>query len=258
MKTKTLGFIGGGRITGILLRAFQKAGISFNKITVYDVNETVLLHMKNTFSYASVTGNINDVVDSSLIVLAVHPPVALETLDKIKGKLKPDSAVLSLVPKITIEKSMLALNGFKNVARMNPSASSIVNKGVNPVAFSDMFDKSIKESLLEVFQPLGYMPVVSDEKIEAYAVISAMGHTYFNFQLQKLKELAIQFGMTEDEASRAITNMLWGTTETLFNSGLNYSQVDDLVPVKPMAEVEKIISEYYEKYLNAIYNKIKP
>ncbi len=75
------------------------------------------------------------------------------------------------------------------------------------------------------------MPEISDSKIEAYAVISAMGHTYFNFQLQKLKELAVSFGMDEDEASKAITYMFWGTTETLFNSGLSYSEVADLVPV---------------------------
>jgi hypothetical protein len=34
--------------------------------------------------------------------------------------------------------------------------------------------------------------------------------------------------------------------------------VADLVPVKPMAEVEEIIKGYYDQYLNGIYNKIKP
>ena len=49
-----------------------------------------------------------------------------------------------------------------------------------------------------------------------------------------------------------------GTTETLFNSGLTYQEVADLVPVKPMAEVEETIKGYYDQYLNGIYNKIKP
>ena len=60
------------------------------------------------------------------------------------------------------------------------------------------------------------MPEVDDSKIEAYAVISAMGHTYFNFQLRKLKELAVSFGMDDPEAEKTISNMLLGTTETLF------------------------------------------
>ncbi|HNW57775.1 MAG TPA: hypothetical protein PKM69_08370, partial [Bacteroidales bacterium] len=95
-------------------------------------------------------------------------------------------------------------------------------------------------------------------KIEAYATISAMGHTYFWYQLQELKELAISYGLSETEANETITAMLWGTTETLFNSGLKYNEVVDLVPVKPMAEHENTIREYYKTCLNAIYQKIKP
>ena len=77
-------------------------------------------------------------------------------------------------------------------------------------------------------------------------------------RIQKLKELAVTFGMNEKEAQTAITEMLWGTTETLFKSGLPYSEVADLVPVKPMGEVEETIKGYYDQYLTGIFNKIKP
>lgn len=51
--------------------------------------------------------------------------------------------------------------------------------------------------------------------------------------------------------------MLWGTAETLFKSGLSYDEVVNLVPVKPLGEVEDTIKDFYDKYLNGIYNKIK-
>ncbi len=255
---ETISFIGGGRITSIFLQAFRKAQVNFDKITVLDINETSLSNIKSNFPHVLITRDIDETINAELIILAVHPPVTMEILEKIKGKLSANSMLLSLVPKFTIEKTAAILGGFKNVARMNPSASTIVNKGVNPVAFSSSFDNNKKKSLLDLFQPLGYMPEISDSKVEAYAVISAMGHTYFNFQLQKLKELALSFGLEEDEAIKAISNMLWGTTETLFNSGLSYSEVADLVPVKPMAEVEETIKGFYDQYLTGIFNKIKP
>lgn len=255
---KTISFIGGGRITQILLQAFQNVGKHFEKITVMDVNENLLRTLQQKYPYTTTTGSLEQTVDADLIILAIHPPVTVETLEKLKGKLRKESVLLSLVPIITIEKSIHLLDGFTNIARMNPSASTIVNKGVNPVAFSASFNMDKKKALLDLFQSLGYIPEISDSKIEAYAVISAMGHTYFNFQLQQLKELALSFGMEETEAAKAITQMLWGTTETLFNSGLSYSEVADLVPVKPLGEVEEIIKGYYLEHLNAIYNKIKP
>ncbi len=51
--------------------------------------------------------------------------------------------------------------------------------------------------------------------------------------------------------------MLNGTSETLFNSGLTYDEVVDLVPVKPLGEVESMISRYYDQYLTALFQKIK-
>jgi len=258
METKTIGFIGGGRITNIFLQAFKNSQISFEKVIVYDTNSDALNLLKLKFPDITSTDNLMDVVKSEIVFLAIHPPVMMDTLAKIKGELNDETLLVSLAPKITMEKMAAALDGFTNLARMNPSASTIVNTGINPVAFAREVSAETKFRFLEIVQPLGSTPEVAEFKIEAYAVISAMGHTYFFFQLQKLKELAISFGMDEMEAQTVITDMLLGTTETLFKSGMTYEEAADLVPVKPMGEVEETIKGFYDQYLTAIYNKIKP
>ncbi len=259
MKTKSLGFIGGGRITKIILQAFENNGITFEKVVVADTNQEVLNSLKLKFPKIIVTtDNLKEVVQNEIVFIALHPPVLMDTLAKIKDFINKDSVLVSLAPKLTIEKMTAALGGLSNIARMNPSASAIVNKGVNPITFSKDMQVDIKNQLLELMRSLGSTPVVKEPKIEAYAMITAMGHTYYFFQLQKLKELAVSYGMDDMEAKTAITEMLWGTTETLFKSGLSYSEVNDLVPVKPFGEVEETIKAYYDQYLNGIYNKIKP
>jgi pyrroline-5-carboxylate reductase len=255
---KTIDFLGGGRITKIFLQAFQNVDLAFEKVTVYDVNEEALMEVKSQYPRVYTTSNMDEIATSEVVILAVHPIAMMEVLGQLKGKLRSDSILLSLSPKFTIKKISETLDNFPNIARMNPSASTIVNRGVNPIAFSDSFDLQKKNEILNLFKPLGLILEIADSKIEAYAVISAMGHTYFNFQLQKLKDLAVSFGMDEREASKTISSMLWGTTETLFYSGMSYDEVSNLVPVKPMAEVEEEICGYYEKYLTGIYNKIKP
>jgi len=49
METKSLGFIGGGRVTKIFLQAFQNKKISFKSIIVYDTNPDVLESLKKQF-----------------------------------------------------------------------------------------------------------------------------------------------------------------------------------------------------------------
>jgi pyrroline-5-carboxylate reductase len=259
MKFKSLGFIGGGRITRILLNGFKNAEVSFDKINVYEPNVTVLNTLKADYPQIEPSNKDFSVAASSdWVFIALHPPVFMETLNIIKDSIKSDSMVISLAPKITLNKIQSALSDVPNLARLNPNAGTYVNKGYNVVCFSENADKMYKKEFLEVFEKLGEVPVVPENKIEAYAMISAMGHTYLWFQFQQLKELGLSYGLSESEVEESIAVMITGTVETLFNSGLNYNEVVDLVPVKPLAEHENTVREYYKTCLNGLYQKIKP
>jgi pyrroline-5-carboxylate reductase len=256
---KTLGFIGGGRITRILLNGFKNAKVSFDKIYVYDTNETTLSALKS--DYPEITASNSDssaAASSGWVFIALHPPVLMEVLNAIKNYIRKDALVVSFAPRITLDKMQTVLLEVRNLGRMNPNAGTYVNKGYNPVCFVKDADKIEIKRFIEVFEKLGLVPVVPENQIEAYAVVSAMGHTYFWYQLQQLKELGLSYGLSEKETNETISSMLWGTTETLFNSGLNYDQVVDLVPVKPMAEHENTVKEFYKTCLNGVYQKIKP
>jgi pyrroline-5-carboxylate reductase len=258
MKTKSIGFIGGGRITKIFLVAFRNTAVTFDQVRVFDPQETVMASLKSQFpEIVSSSSDISGAAGADIVFLAVHPPMMMETLGKIKGILNPNAILISLAPKFTIQKMSDALGGYSHIARINPSASSIINKGLNPVCYSASMTVEMKAIVKELMLPLGTLPEVAEPKIEAYAMISAMGHTYFWPQIQKLHELAISFGMDESEAKSVIAEMLNGTSETLFKSGLSYAEVADLVPVKPLMEVELTINGYYEEYLTALFNKIK-
>jgi pyrroline-5-carboxylate reductase len=256
---KTLGFIGGGRITRIILNGLKNADISFEKIHVYETNESVLNALKSDFNHiVSSSSDFRGAASSDWIFIALHPPVLIETLQSIKEFIPRDALVISLSPKITLEKMQAVLPGITNLARMNPNAATYVNNGYNPVCFAKAMNNIVINNFIRVFEKLGKVPVVPENQIEAYAMISAMGHTYFWFQLQQLKELGLSYGLSESQANETISAMLQGTSETLFNSGLPYEKVVDLVPVKPLAEHENTIREHYRTNLNNIYQKIKP
>lgn len=259
MPNNSIGFIGGGRITKIFLHAFRNKNISFEKIAVFDPNKESLNKLKTHFPNIE----INDVdlqpsAECDIVILAIHPPAMMETLSKIKAFILTDTIIISLAPKITIAMMSAALDGFRAIARVNPSAPGIINKGINPVAFSPSMPESQRNCVLDLLWILGDVPVIDESKIEAYAVISAMGSTYFWFQLEHLRKLGIQFGLDKTEAKEILAKMLNGTIDTLFFSDLPTEEVMDLVPVKPIGDYEQTINDFYSDKLNAIYEKIKP
>jgi pyrroline-5-carboxylate reductase len=256
---KTLGFIGGGRITRILLNGFKNANVSFEKIYVCETNETVLSALLADYPKIEISGSDPlKAASSDWVFVALHPPVLMDVLNSIRNSVKKHALVVSFAPKITLDKIQKALPDVPNLARMNPNAGTYVNMGYNPVCFVRNADKTEIKKFIKVFEKLGKVPIVPENQIEAYAVISAMGHTYFWYQLQQLKELGLSYGLSEKESNETISAMLRGTTETLFSSGLSYDKVVDLVPVKPMAEHENTVKEFFKGCLNGIYQKIKP
>lgn len=259
MSNQTIGFIGGGRIVRILLEGWKRAGKLPERIVVSDCNADVLAKLKAQFpGIETAPGKATTAAAQDLVFLAVHPPVMAETTASIKGSIKPEALVVSLAPKFTIAKLTGLLGGFARVARIIPNAPSIVNFGYNPVTFGPALSSKEKARIAELFAPLGEFPEVAEEKLEAYALLSAMGPTYVWFQLQALREVASSFGLADAEIAPALKRMVCGGTRTLVESGLTPAEVMDLIPVKPLVEMEAQVSEMYRTRLPALYQKIKP
>ena len=255
---KSIGFIGGGRITRIILGGFERKKKWPGKVIVSDANADVLKDLKKRFpKIEAAGGDIKKPSNSDVVFLALHPPAIMGILGEMKSKLRRDAVVVSLAPKVAISQISAGLDGFFRIVRMIPNAPAVVNKGFNPLAFSAIFSKDEKKKLRTWFKVLGDCPEVAEEKLEAYAILTAMGPTYFWFQLYELEELGKTFGMTPKEAKECLAKMMKGTLKTMTDSGLSPIEVMDLIPVKPLGEEEANIRNIYRTKLQGLYNKLK-
>ena len=258
MHHKTIGFIGGGRVTRIFLEGWTRAQKLPASITVSDPNAELLAKLKARFpSIATVADNAVTAA-KDIVFLAVHPPVMGDAVGLCKSSLGAGSIVVSLAPKLTIVKLTGLLGGFARLAQVIPNAPSVVGAGFNPMAFAPALSASDKAEITVLLSPLGECPEVPEEKLEAYAVLSAMGPAYLWFQLQTLREVAAGFGLSEAEIAPAMKRMACGATRTLLESGLPPAEVMDLIPVKPLADMEAQVTEMYRTRLPGIYQKIRP
>ncbi|HNY70006.1 MAG TPA: NAD(P)-binding domain-containing protein [Syntrophorhabdus sp.] len=258
MQYQSFGFIGGGRITRIILTALKKTGKLSKTVFVSDANPDVLANLKKDFPAVSDAGNDNGKPAAcDVVFVSLHPPVMSEALGKVKSSIRTDAIIVSLAPKLSISMLSNILGGHEKIVRMIPNAPSIINKGYNPVAFSKGISTGEKSELIHLFGEMGDCPEVPEENLEAYAIIAAMGPTYFWFQWQTLSELARSFGLTDEAIREALAKMVKGAADTMFSSSLSPSEVMDLVPVKPLAEDEETIRSMYTTKLTALYGKLK-
>lgn len=258
MKTKSLGFIGGGRITRIILQAFVNKKALFDSISVFDTNEAALIALKQKFPFIQILSSVKEAARKDIVFLALHPPLIMETLQSITADVQQQTILISLAPKITMSKMTAVLPQLQHVVRMIPNATSIINHGYNPVSFGPGVNEIEKSYLLEMFNLLGESIETAEEKLEAYALMSAMLPTYFWFQWKELEVLGKEFGLTDSEVKESIYETMNAALNTLYHSGLKTEEVLDLIPVKPIGDYEWQINNIYEENLKAVFAKIKP
>jgi pyrroline-5-carboxylate reductase len=140
---------------------------------------------------------------------------------------------------------------------MIPNAPSIIGRGYNPVAFGSGIDARARENLSAFFAPWGAWPEVQERDLEAYAILTGMGPTYYWYQWQALREAAGQFGLSSERTDEALRHMLDGSLATLLESGLPPAAVMDLIPVRPLESIEASVTAAYGTALPALFAKIR-
>lgn len=257
MSQKSFGFIGGGRITRIMLSGFAKKNHLPARIVVSDLNHGVLLGLKEQFPQVETVQDNRLAAKQDIVFVSLHPPALSGQISEMKDALKSNAILISLAPKISIFKLSEMLGGFNRIVRMIPNAPSIVNHGFNPVVFHTALSARDKTDLMKLFGEIGTSPEVNEANLEAYAIITAMGPTYFWFQLYHLMELGKFFGLDEAELKDGIKGMTEGMLRTMLDSDLEPKVVMDLIPVKPLGEDEEMIKQMYRQNLTALYQKLK-
>ncbi len=258
MKTKSLGFIGGGRITRIFLQAFVNKKAIFDSIAVFDTNPNILQELKKKYTFIQTLDYASEAAKKDVVFLALHPPVIQETLEKISSAVNERTILISLAPKITIKKIGTILKPLHQIIRLIPNATSIINHGYNPVSFAPEMSDIQKWYVLEMLNLLGHTFETSEEKLEAYAIISAMMPTYFWFQWAKLESIGQKMGLNNAECRETIYETLNAALNTMYQSGMKPAEVMDLIPVKPIAENESEITAMYQEKLFDLWGKLKP
>lgn len=259
MPQPTIGFIGGGRVARILLGGWRRAEVEVSQVVVCEPDDAAFAALETAVPGVTLGRDDASVAAmQSVVFLAVHPPKLSEAAASIIGQLNETAIVVSLAPKFTLGKLQDMLGGFSRLARLIPNAPSLIGRGFNPIAWSNVLNDSDRQAIRSLIEPLGELPEVPEETLEAYAIIAAMGPTYFWPQWLELEALAAEFGLQRQDAQLALRAMIVGAVEMIASSQLSPEEVVDLIPVKPLADFEPELRNAYRSHLTALFEKIHP
>lgn len=255
MSKSIIGFIGSGRAAAFMIDGLTRTGKDLD-FTVMDANLAVSAELARSRPFVKDAGSDYAAVGKADILFVVlHPQNMQAGCEAVAPVLSKNTIVISLAPKASIA-SLSTWLGTKKIVRYLPNAATGEGKGYNPVAYGEELSDPERESVGALLSTLGDMPEVEEKNIETYAVLSAMGPTYLWPILDELIQRGVAYGLDANESARLVSRMAVACAEMIEHSGKDYATRMNMIPSKPMADIEQDLRGMFRGKLDAIHAKL--
>ncbi|HNY21850.1 MAG TPA: NAD(P)-binding domain-containing protein [Treponemataceae bacterium] len=255
MDQRTIGFIGSGRVTAFMIEGLFRAHTNL-AITVMDANPAVSENLAQRITSVTNAGtNSKNVGKADFLFIALPPPNVQAGCESIAPFVGQHTIVVSLAPKASIS-ALSNWLGTDKIARYIPNAATSIGEGYNPVAWGSSISESDRKLVRELLSVLGDMPEVDETNLETYAVLSAMGPTYLWPLLDEMITSGVRYGLTPDESARLVSRMAVASANMIEAPGKDYATRMDMIPSKPMADIEQDLRGLFRAKLDAIHAKL--
>lgn len=212
------GSMGGAILSGLIASSIPPKNVRVSTKTILSSELLASNFQVRTFSLESdPLANVKAAQGADVVIVAVKPNYVLEVLGEISSELKPGSLVISVAAGITTE-SMEKVAGDSSVIRAMPNTPSILGLGVTGVAAGSKSTSEQMDLARELFETVGEVLVVSEEKINALSTISGSGPAYIFYFAEKLIAAALNMGFSQEEAELMVKGTFLGSAALLSES----------------------------------------
>ncbi|KJC63568.1 pyrroline-5-carboxylate reductase [Agreia bicolorata] len=155
------------------------------------------------------------VAGASIVLVAVKPPMVPALLDEIADALEPGAIVVSVAAGVTVATFEQRLPESVAVLRSMPNTPAIVGNAVTGLSAGTRSTPEQLALVTRVFETVGEVVVVPEEKLDALSTISGSGPAYVFFLIEQLTAVAVEKGFTPEEAAVLVNGTFLGASRLL-------------------------------------------
>lgn len=209
-----LGIIGGGVMGEAILRSLIERGTAVaSDITVAEIVPDRRESLKSEYGVKSTASGTELAESSSTILLAVKPQSFPETAAELKGALKDEHCVVSIMAGISIAVMADSL-GHSSIVRVMPNTPAQIGQGMSVWTATPSVSKEEKAAARDILQAMGKEIYVDDEKyLDMATALSGSGPAYVFLFLEALIDAGVHIGMSREMAELLSTQTILGSVQ---------------------------------------------
>jgi pyrroline-5-carboxylate reductase len=224
MDNYQIAIIGAGSMGGAILSGLIKAGTPAGNIRVSTKTDQSAKTLASKYRVSALSFEADPAVNTEtasnadIVLLAVKPSQIIQTLTEIEPQLKSGCLVISVAAGITTSSMEDAIGQKAAVIRAMPNTPAIFGLGVTGLAKGQSASSAQLDIAKSLFETVGQVLVVEEEKINALSTISGSGPAYVFYFAEKLIAAAIKLGFTKQEAELMVKSTFLGSATLLAES----------------------------------------
>ncbi|MGD7036023.1 pyrroline-5-carboxylate reductase [Methylotuvimicrobium buryatense] len=245
MKTKKIGFIGGGNMASSLITGLIASGHSPSQIWVSDVNQDALKTLANNLNINISVANEAVIEEVDVVVLAVKPQVLREVAENCVAVIKNKRPlVVSIAAGIAQESLSRWLGTEVAVVRCMPNTPSLVLTGATGLHANTNVDEEQRDLAENILRSVGVALWVDQEsELDAVTAVSGSGPAYYFLLMEAMEQAALSLGMQEHTARLLIQQTALGAAKIALESNESPEQLRKRV-TSPGGTTEQAIEAF--------------
>jgi pyrroline-5-carboxylate reductase len=198
--------------------------------------------------------NLKAVAGARIVVVAVKPAMVPALLAEIADGLEPGTLVVSVAAGVTIATFESLLPASVSVIRSMPNTPAIVGKAVTGLSAGTRSTATDLALATALFETVGEVLVVPEEKLDALSTISGSGPAYVFYLIEQLTAAAIDKGFTPQEAATMVNGTFLGASTLLAASELSPTELRRQV-TSPHGTTERAVWELEKADLKGVFDR---
>jgi len=225
-----LGVIGAGVMAEAMITGLLREQVLVpDGVVCADPSAQRLSELAGRYGVRTYEDNAAAIQEVDVILLAVKPQVLGSALQTLRGRLEPQSLLVSIVAGATTTALQAGLQ-HDRVVRAMPNTPAQVGAGVT-VWFATMaVDVLSRERTRTILGALGTEVEVTDERqVSMATAISGSGPAYAFLYFEAMINAAVRLGLQRDLARRLVVETVRGSAEFALQSNRHVAELRDMV-----------------------------
>ena len=220
MKTKKIGFIGGGNMASSLISGLIASGHSAQQIWVADADQQKLASLASNMNINTAATNDALIAAVDVVVLAVKPQVIAAVIKASKASFdKANVLLVSIAAGINQQSLSKWLGADKAIVRCMPNTPALVQTGATGLHANRNVTEEQHDLAENIMRSVGISVWVENEsELDAVTAVSGSGPAYFFLLMEAMEKSALELGLSQHTAELLIEQTALGAARIALES----------------------------------------